>query len=133
MEVICEKGIGKTHAKWSPVCTAFYRNLPDIRFTAPVEGDDAVELKRTCPMGVFDIEDIGKVKRAVVKDSEKCTTCRECIRHDKFADKVDLGKLKDTFEFHVETVGIYKPQELVVEALKKLKEKAVYWLEVLEN
>ena len=32
MELVCEKGIGKTHAKWSPVCTAYYRNLPDIRF-----------------------------------------------------------------------------------------------------
>ena len=31
MELICEKGIGKTHAKWSPVCTAYYRLLPDIR------------------------------------------------------------------------------------------------------
>ena len=30
MDLICEKGIGKTHAKWSPVCTAFYRLLPDI-------------------------------------------------------------------------------------------------------
>ena len=33
MVLICEKGIGKTHAKWSPVCTAYYRLLPDIRFT----------------------------------------------------------------------------------------------------
>ncbi len=33
MELICEKGIGKTHAKWSPVCTAYYRLMPDIRIT----------------------------------------------------------------------------------------------------
>merc|ERR1712228_324338 len=64
-------------------------------------------------MGVFDIEDIGK--QAIVKNSEACTTCRECVRHAKFADKVDLGKLKDSFEFHVESVGIYKPEEIVVE------------------
>jgi DNA-directed RNA polymerase I and III subunit RPAC1 len=36
MELICEKGIGKTHAKWSPVCTAFYRLMPDIKLTAPI-------------------------------------------------------------------------------------------------
>lgn len=30
VEVICEKGIGKTHAKWSPVCTAYYRLMPVI-------------------------------------------------------------------------------------------------------
>ena len=126
MELICEKGIGRTHAKWSPVCTAYYRLLPDIRFKGvPIQGEDAEELKRTCPMGVFDIEDIGKT--AVVKNSEACTTCRECVRHEKFADKVDLGKLKDSFEFHVESVGIYKPEEIVIEALQKLKEKAVFW------
>jgi hypothetical protein len=30
-------------------------------------------------------------------------------------------------------VGIYRPEDLVVEALKKLKEKANYWLEVIEH
>lgn len=30
MELICEKGIGKIHAKWSPVSTAFYRLVPEI-------------------------------------------------------------------------------------------------------
>lgn len=59
MELICEKGIGKTHAKWSPVCTAYYRNLPDIRFNEPIVGEEAKKLKRICPMGVFDIEDLG--------------------------------------------------------------------------
>jgi hypothetical protein len=43
-----------------------------------------------------------------------------------------LGKIKDRFEFHVESVGILPPEVLVIEALKKLKEKANYWLEVLE-
>lgn len=85
-------------------------------------------------MGVFDIEDLGsKGKRAVVGDSEKCTTCRECVRHDKFADKIDLGKLKHNFEFHVESVGIYKPEEIVVESFRKLKQKAIFWLDVLHK
>lgn len=60
MEMICEKGIGKTHAKWSPVCTAWYRMQPDIKFNEPVLNKDAELLKKICPMGVFDIEDIGK-------------------------------------------------------------------------
>ena len=41
MELVCEKGIGKTHAKWSPVCTAYYRNLPDIRIVEPIQGEEA--------------------------------------------------------------------------------------------
>ena len=58
MDLICEKGIGKTHAKWSPVCTAYYRFLPDIKFNSPIKGEDAKNLKKLCPMGVFDIEDM---------------------------------------------------------------------------
>ena len=134
MELICEKGIGKTHAKWSPVCTAYYRLMPDIRITQSIEGQDAKELKALCPMGVFDIEDLGKGKvRAKVANGDKCTTCRECIRHDKFASRVDVGKLKDVFEFHVESVGIYKPEEIVVASFKKLKSKASFWLDILKK
>merc|ERR1712066_444829 len=44
-ECFCEKGIGKEHAKWSPVCTAFYRLLPDITLTKPIIGEDAEFLK----------------------------------------------------------------------------------------
>lgn len=126
LELFCEKGIGKTHAKWSPVSTAYYRLVPDISLKEPVVGQDALDLKAICPVGVFDIEDLagGNQKKAIVKDARKCTTCRECIRPEKFREVVDLGKRKDRFEFHVESVGIYKPAELVVEAIKKLKEKA---------
>ena len=41
MELICEKGIGKTHAKWSPVSTASYRLLPHIEITEPIVGEEA--------------------------------------------------------------------------------------------
>ena len=58
MEMIATKGIGKTHAKWSPVCTAWYKLLPDIKL-GDIRGDEARELKKLCPMGVFDIEDLG--------------------------------------------------------------------------
>ena len=64
MDLICEKGIGKTHAKWSPVCTAYYRLLPDIKVTNIV-GDDAKELKKLCPMGVFDIEDLAGIGKCL--------------------------------------------------------------------
>jgi DNA-directed RNA polymerases I and III subunit RPAC1 len=59
MELFCEKGIGKTHAKWSPVSTAYYRLVPDIKFNKEIKGNDAVELKNLCPTGVYDIEDLG--------------------------------------------------------------------------
>jgi DNA-directed RNA polymerase I and III subunit RPAC1 len=66
MDLICEKGIGKTHAKWSPVCTAFYRLLPDIQVN-DITGEDAKELKKLCPMKVFDIEDLGGIGKFLFK------------------------------------------------------------------
>eukprot|EP00824_Muranothrix_gubernata_P022841 TRINITY_DN5746_c0_g1_i1.p1 TRINITY_DN5746_c0_g1~~TRINITY_DN5746_c0_g1_i1.p1 ORF type:complete len:318 (+),score=73.07 TRINITY_DN5746_c0_g1_i1:117-956(+) len=60
VECHCEKGIGKTHAKWSPVATAAYRLLPAIDIVEEVVGDEARELVAKCPMKVFDIEDIGE-------------------------------------------------------------------------
>ena len=40
LEAWCEKGVGKTHAKSSPVATASYRLLPEVTLAAPVKGDD---------------------------------------------------------------------------------------------
>jgi hypothetical protein len=37
LEAHCEKGIGTTHAKWSPVATASYRLLPTVEFLEPIE------------------------------------------------------------------------------------------------
>lgn len=75
-DLVCIKGIGRDHAKWSPVCTAFYRLMNDITITKSIKGESAVELKKKCPMGVFDIEG-GK---AIVKNPRNCTVCRECTR-----------------------------------------------------
>ena len=59
LEAHVQKGVGKTHAKWSPVCTAAYRLLPVITLLQPFGEHDADALVATCPMGVFDIEDLG--------------------------------------------------------------------------
>ena len=47
-ECYATKGIGETHAKWSPVCTAAYRMRPQITFPAPVTGEDAERHLRRC-------------------------------------------------------------------------------------
>lgn len=39
LEAWCEKGLGKVHAKWSPVCTASYRLLPEVKVTPPPKGE----------------------------------------------------------------------------------------------
>ncbi|CAI7751511.1 unnamed protein product, partial [Closterium sp. NIES-54] len=59
LEAHAVKGIGRTHAKWSPVATASYRMLPEVVFRKAVEGEMAEQLVAKCPMNVFDIEDMG--------------------------------------------------------------------------
>lgn len=94
------KGIGKAHAKWSPVATAWYRLLPriDLSEEEPFYGEEAEELKKVCPVGVFDIEELadGK-KKGVVARPRDCTLCRECIRKPEMAKRVRLAKVSDHF------------------------------------
>ncbi|EAR92630.3 DNA-directed RNA polymerase I and III subunit RPAC1 (macronuclear) [Tetrahymena thermophila SB210] len=120
-EVICQKGIGKTHAKWSPVCTAYYRLMPEININSDITGAKAQELKERCPLKVYDVQN----NKAIVSNERACTMCRECIREDEeFNSKIELAKKKEHFIFTVESVGIYEPHEIVKEAIQILKQKA---------
>ena len=76
LECYCVKGIGRVHAKWSPVCTAYYRLINKINILEEINGDDAEELKQLCPKGVFVINKKGNAEVGNVRD---CTSCRECI------------------------------------------------------
>lgn len=68
LQMHCRKGIGKDHAKFSPVATASYRLLPVVSLKEEIEGQDAEELVAKCPLDVFDIEDLGGgSKRAKVR------------------------------------------------------------------
>ncbi|KAI4307843.1 hypothetical protein L6164_030980 [Bauhinia variegata] len=125
LEAHAVKGIGKTHAKWSPVATAWYRMLPEVVLLEEVKDELAEELKNKCPVGVFDIEDIGKGKRrATVARPRACTLCRECIRGGKeWEDRVSLRRVKDHFIFTIESTGALPPEELFTEAVKILEDK----------
>jgi hypothetical protein len=65
LEAHAVKGIGKDHAKFSPVATAAYRLLPIVRLSlsAPFVDDEADALVAACPMGVFDIEELAGASR----------------------------------------------------------------------
>lgn len=124
LEAWCEKGLGKTHAKWSPVCTASYRLLPEITLRRAVTGDDARTLHVLCPAKVFDIEDLGGVLKATVARPRNCTMCRECIRPPGWDEYVQLGRVKDHFIFSVESTGQLPPEVLFEESVKVLMQKA---------
>ena len=37
-DLILMKGKGKEHAKWQPVCSAYYKLLPTIKITSTIKG-----------------------------------------------------------------------------------------------
>ena len=130
LECYCVKGIGRVHAKWSPVCTAYYRLINKINILEEINGDDAEELKQICPKGVFVINKKGNAEVGNVRD---CTSCRECIRQEKFKNLIELGKVADHYEFHIESVGMYKPESIFFRAIDVLKEKIKTWHELLKE
>nr|XP_020463266.1 DNA-directed RNA polymerases I and III subunit RPAC1 isoform X2 [Monopterus albus] len=129
----CVKGIGKDHAKFSPVATASYRLLPEITLLEPVEGEKAERLKRCFSQGVIDLEDVKGKKVAKVVDSRLDTCSREVLRHDDLKNLVKLGRVRDHFIFTVESTGILPPDVLVTEAIKVLMAKCQRFLSELDS
>ncbi|KAJ0101669.1 hypothetical protein Patl1_03882 [Pistacia atlantica] len=125
LEAHAVKGMGKTHAKWSPVATAWYRMLPEVVLLEDVEDEDAEKLVNTCPVKVFDIEDIGNgKKKATVARPRACTLCRECLRiGEEWEKRVSLRRIKDHFIFTIESTGALPPEVLFTEAVKILEDK----------
>ncbi|KAG4068149.1 hypothetical protein HA402_001574 [Bradysia odoriphaga] len=115
-----EDGVGKDHAKFSPVATAFYRLLPDVVLTRKVIGDDAKRLQSCFSPNVIGIDDR---ERAYVKSARYDMCSRNVYRHEDLVDAVEMSRIRDHFIFTIESVGAMKPEDIFVEAVKILKEK----------
>lgn len=133
LQCVCEKGVGKTHAKWSPCATASYRLLPDIKIVHEATGSLAEEIKNVCPMGVFDIEDIEGVSHLKAARPRNCTMCRECVRSEKHQQHVKLLRVRDHFIFSIETTGALAPAVLFEEAVKVFISKCTSTLAKLDE
>lgn len=127
LEVHCVKGIGKEHAKWSPVSCASYRLLPSIEILRPITGADAVKFAACFAPGVIRLERDGKTgeESAVVADARYDTMSRECLRHPEFKEKVQLKRVSDHFIFQIESTGFFAPDQIVMEAIKALADKCM--------
>ncbi|XP_031820657.1 DNA-directed RNA polymerases I and III subunit RPAC1 isoform X1 [Sarcophilus harrisii] len=129
----CVKGIGKDHAKFSPVATASYRLLPDITLLQPVEGEAAEELSRCFSPGVIQVQDIKGKKVATVANPRLDTFSREIFRHENLKKLVRLARVRDHYIFSVESTGVLPPEVLVSEAIKVLMGKCRRFLDELDS
>jgi len=125
------KGFGRDHAKFSPVATAFYRLLPEVRLLKPVMGEAAERLQSCFSPGVIGLKkDTGE---AYVKDARNDACSRNVFRHEDLKDCVELTKVRDHFIFNVESVGAVPPKDLVPMALDVLLAKCDFFIDILEK
>jgi len=129
-ECFCEKGVGKEHAKWSPVCTASYRLMPALDRTqaAAIVGRS----RTTRSTSIFDVDHSNEGGRAVAIGPRRCATSRNCIQAFAGDDKgLELTKAKNHYLFMVESVGQMPAPILFQKAVLKLKEKCETAMTVL--
>lgn len=107
--------------------------MPNIKFREPIEGEDARELVAICPMGVYGIKKTKKKEEVEIENIYACTMCRECIRPDKFNEKIELGKERKRYIFTIESVGVIRPEKLFLDALEIVKEKASHYMKHLKG
>lgn len=128
VECVARKGIGKDHAKFSPVATATFQTVPDLRLNhslmAGMGAAERLEWVRSCPTGVFKMDPItGEIE---VADAEAYAYDGECL--EKAAELgrpglVEVTERPDRFLFTVESTGALSPERVLRDALGVLRAK----------
>lgn len=130
LKLVAVKGIGKDHAKFSPVATAFYRLLPEIKLNRKVSGNDARLLKKCFSPGVIEIDENDN---AFVKDARYDSCSRNVYRYPQLSDAVTMCRVRDHFIFNIESVGALKPDVIFIEAVKNMKKKCRLFLDEIQG
>jgi len=119
LEAYAVLGIGRTHAKFQPVSTVYYKFQPVIEIDLK-RCDACAKCVESCPKGVIKLE---KGKIAVI-DPEQCTQCGDCIKVcPSDPPSVKVSELLDTVLFTVESTGAIPAGRIVSEAFDIMKER----------
>jgi len=134
LRCLCYKGIGRDHAKFSPVATASYRLMPSITIKEPICGDDAYKFQEYFASGVIAVETNKQGVPEAKVANERLDTCnRQVLEDEEMKEKVEVAKVRNHYLFTVESVSFFKPNELVLEALDVLCNKCDTLIDFLEN
>jgi len=117
----CVKGVGRDHAKFSPVATAWYRLMPVINLKREISGEAAIRLKDSFSPGVIEIDEKSGV--AYVENARADSSSRNVYRHADLRDAVEMSKLREHFIFTIESVGVVEARKLFVDAAEIMREK----------
>uniref|UniRef100_A0A0X3PNL7 DNA-directed RNA polymerases I and III subunit RPAC1 n=1 Tax=Schistocephalus solidus TaxID=70667 RepID=A0A0X3PNL7_SCHSO len=127
------KGVGRDHAKFSPVSAAYYKLLPTVRLKHTVQGDLAKKLQKSFAKGVITIDPVTGV--ASVANSRLDNGSREYLRLPELADVVEVTLNTRHFLFTVESIapGHRPPDTLVKTAIDVLLQKCAHYLAIVER
>ncbi|KAL4082088.1 DNA-directed RNA polymerase [Scleroderma yunnanense] len=125
MELHAVKGLGKDHAKFSPVATASYRLLPKIILNPekPVPSHLVEKFKNCFSDGVIKVNPRTKEVSVDENQVRREKMSREVYRHHEFEGCVQLARVRDHFLFNIESEGFYPPERLLPEAITVLRTK----------
>lgn len=128
ISMVAKKGIGKTHAKWSPVSTCIMRKQPLVeidhdsinRRLTPAQ---RVEFVSKCPRKVYKINEFKQ--EVEIENADNCSLCQECTKfaHDicGLPNRSVIVRENDAkFFFIVEGTGAMPPEEVVLRSIRLL-------------
>lgn len=144
LKAVARMGISKEHAKWCPVAVATYRFWPVITINeeqmAMLTMEQKQELVDVCPDRILEIDDVTGSIKAVDDAWELCTFTedleyfqRTLKKREEDDDFVRVEASKDRFIFIVESTGAMDADEIVMSALRVLKDKLNYLAQEVEN
>jgi len=123
LELHAVKGVGKDHAKFSPVATASYRLLPQIKIKKPIPPNLAHKFQKCFSPGVIKINPGTNAVSVDEENVRRDSVSREVLRHPEFSDSVELSRVRDFFLFNIESEGPYAPERLFPESIRIMREK----------
>jgi len=137
LKAIARMGISKEHAKWCPVAVATYRFWPIITINEEACNmltlEQKQELVDACPDRILELDEItGNL--VAVENAYEMATFTEDLKMTQNAmkkrpeddDFVTVEHSTDRFVFSVETTGAMDAEEVLMSALKVLKDKLTY-------
>lgn len=130
LRLIAVKGIGKDHAKFSPVSTATYRLLSEIKLNRLVTGNDARLFQKCFSPGV---RELNEMDEAYVENERYDSCSRNVYRYPHLSDAVTMCRIRDHFIFNIETMGALAPGIIFIESIKLLKKKCRAFLDELQG
>lgn len=144
LKAIARMGISKEHSKWCPVAVATYRFWPIITINeeqcSTLTMEQKQELVEVCPDKILELDEVtGNLK--AVENAWELATYTEDLRYAQDAmkkrmeddDFVTVVHSSDKFIFAIESTGAMDADEIVLSALRVLKDRLNYLAQEVEN